>query len=168
MKNSIRLQPLKCSFLTVNTNKIECILLDNGVINHTNEALYLGSTISSKGNVNSDVALEIQHRQKHFNKFYAFLKENYNAPLPVKEKVLDACVSSAVLYNCETWGDANVKQLELLYRKALKYMLGVRTQVCNAFPYIELAKPTLTSLIHRRQYIFFKNCTNEKDWPLPR
>ena len=47
-------------------------------------------------------------------------------------------------------------------------MLGIRKQVCNEFPYIELAKPTLKSIIHRRQYMFFKNCTCERDWPLQR
>ena len=47
-------------------------------------------------------------------------------------------------------------------------MLGVRSQACNEFPYIELAKPTLTSMIHSRQFTFYKNCTVENDWPLQR
>ena len=81
--------------------------------------------------------------------------------------MLEACVSSAVLYNCETWGNADMRSLET-YHKALKYMLGVRTQVCNEFPYIELAKPTLTSIVQQRQYIFFKKCIAGKDWPLQR
>ena len=130
--------------------------------------MYLGSLLSSAGSVNNDVKLEIQKREKHFNKFYSFLRENYNAPLFVKEQVLDACVSSAILYNCETWGNADVKQLEMMYRKALKYMLGVRATNCNEFPYVELGKSTLTSLIHKRQYIFFKKCTVDSDWPLQR
>ena len=167
-KNSIRLQPKKCSFLAINTNECEDIVLSNGVIKHTNEGLYLGSILSSKGDINHEVALEIQQRRKHFNKFFAFLRENYNAPFSVKEKVLEACVSSAVLHNCESWGNANVKFLELLYRKSLKYLLGVRTQVCNEFPYVELQKPTLASIILRRQYIFYMNCTVDKDWPLQR
>ena len=74
----------------------------------------------------------------------------------------------AVLNNCEAWGNVKVKDLETLYRKALKYLLGVRTQVCNEFPYIELQKPTLTSMIYKRQYIFYKNCTVNRDWPLQR
>ena len=167
-KNSIRLQPLKCSFLAINTDEKDSIKLKKGVINHTEESIYLGSILSAKGSVKSDVTLEIRCRKKQFNRFYAFLRENYNAPLAVKENVLDACVTSAVLTNCETWGDANVKSLELLYRKSLKYMLGVRKQVCNEFPYIELAKPTLQSMIQRRQYIFYKNCTRDRDWPLQR
>ena len=69
------------------------------MIENTSEAIYLGSTFSDKGSVESDVILEIQKRMKFFNKYYAFLRENYTAPLKVKEKVLDACVSSAMLYN---------------------------------------------------------------------
>ena len=168
MRNNIKLQPLKCSFLAINTEERDSIILTNGIIKHKNESIYLGSIFSSKGSVKSDVILEIQKRQKHFNKFYAFLRENYNAPLLVKERVLEACVSSAVLYNCESWGDANIDCLEILYRKALKYMLGVRTQVCNEFPYIELGKPTLNSIVQKRQYIFYKKCVSDNDWPLQR
>ena len=109
---------------------------------------------------------EIKEREKQFSRFQAFLRENYNAPLSVKEKVLEACVTSAVLNNCEAWGNANLSAVEILYRKALKRMLGVRKTVCNEFPYIELGKPTLTSLVQKRQYKFYKNCTVDRDWPL--
>ena len=47
-------------------------------------------------------------------------------------------------------------------------MLGVRSQVCNEFPYVELERPTLISMILKRQYIFYKNCTVDRDWPLQR
>ena len=130
--------------------------------------MYLGSIITETGNVNADVAAEIKQREKQFSRFQAFLRENYNAPLSVKENVLEACVTSAVLNNCEAWGDANLTTLEAMYRKALKQMLGVRKSVCNEFPYIELGKPTLMSLVHKRQYKFYKNCTVDRDWPLQR
>ena len=166
--NNIRLQPKKCSFLAINSSETDSIVLENGVIACANKAVYLGSILTAAGNVNSDVAAEIKEREKQFSRFQAFLRENYNAPLSVKEKVLDACVTSAVLHNCETWGNANISTLETLYRKALKYMLGVRKTVCNEFPFIELARPTLTSIIQRRQYKFYKNCTQDRDWPLLR
>ena len=168
IKNNIRLQPKKCCFLAINSLETESIDLKNGTISCKNEAVYLGSIITSVGNVDADVAAEIKQREKQFNRFQAFLRENYNAPLAMKEKVLDACVTSAVLNNCETWGNANITGLETLYRKALKYMLGVRKSVCNEFPYIELGKPTLTSIVHKRQFKFIKNCTQDRDWPLQR
>ena len=166
--NNIRLQPKKCCFLTINSSETESIVLTNGEIKWANQAVYLGSIITGNGDVNADVVAEIKQREKQFSRFQAFLRENYNAPLSVKEKVLEACVSSAVLNNCEAWGNANLSALETLYRKALKYMLGVRKTVCNEFPYIELERPTLTSLVHKRQYKFYKNCTQDRDWPLQR
>ena len=168
VENKIKLQPLKCSFLAINTDENENITLTNGIIKNMNQAVYLGSLFSSWGSVKYDVILEIQKRQKHFNKFFAFLRENYNAPISVKERVLEACVSSAALYNCESWGDANIDCLEDMYRKALKYMLVVRSQVCNEFPYIELGKPTLKSVVQKRQYTFYKMCVGDSDWPLQR
>ena len=169
MENSIKLQPLKCAFLAINTEGKDSITLKNGIIKHKDEAIYLGSIFSSIGNVKHDGILEIKKRQKHFNKFYAFLRENYNAPpFLVKERVLEACVSSAVLYNCESWVDANIDCLEILYRKTLKYMLGVRNQACKEFPYIELGKPTLKSIVQQRKYVFYSKCVRDNDWPWQR
>ena len=165
--NNISLQPKKCGFLAINTTEVDSIVLENGVINCLNEAVYLGSTITNTGKVSMDVASEIKQRHKQFSRFHAFLRENYNAPLSVKETVLDAGIA-AVLHNCESWGDANLDALEVLYKKALKYMLGVRKTVCNEFVYIELAKPSLRSLIWKRQYKFFQNCVRDRDWPLMR
>ena len=166
--NNIRLQPKKCCFLAINSSETANIKLENGEIRCANKAVYLGSILTETGNVNMDVAAEIKQREKQFSRFHAFLRENYNAPLSVKENVLEACVTSAVLNNCEAWGNANLSVLEALYRKALKHMLGVRKTVCNEFPYIELDKPTLTSIVLKRQYKFYKNCTIDRDWPLQR
>ena len=47
-------------------------------------------------------------------------------------------------------------------------MLGVITQVCNEPPYIELGKPTLKSVLQKRQYTFYKKCVGDSDWPLQR
>jgi hypothetical protein len=166
--NNIRLQPKKCCFLVINSTENENISLEQGEIKCANEAVYLGSIITGTGDVNADVAAETKQREKQFSRFQAFLRENYNAPLCVKEKVLDACVTAAVLHNCETWGNANLSSLEALYRKSIKYMLGIRKTVCNEFPYIELERPTLTSIVQKRQYKFYKNCIQDRDWPLLR
>ena len=105
-------------------------------------------------------------KEKKLNTFFAFITQNQNAPLQVKEKVLDSCLVQAVLNNCESWGNANLKNLELKYRKALKYLLGIRKSTCNEFPYVELARPTLTSLIYKRQLKFYRKCTTGDDLPM--
>ena len=166
--NNIKLQPNKCCFLTINSKETDSIVLERGVINNKNEFLYLGSIITNLGNVTQDVKTELKAKEKKFNKFFAFLAQNKEAPLPVKEKVLESCILSAVIYNCETWGDANLNELEMKYRDALKRMLGVRKSTCNEFLYVELGKPTLTSIIYRRQLKFYKDCMVNKDLPMQR
>ena len=47
-------------------------------------------------------------------------------------------------------------------------MLGIRNTVCNEFPYVELGKPTLTSVVHKRQLVFYNKCFKENDLPMQR
>ena len=166
--NLLHLQPKKCGFIVINSDEKESIKLHKGNIELLNEITYLGSKISAVGNINQDIRMEIDSNRKHFNKFYAFINKNFNAPFSVKEKVLESCLRSAILYNCEAWGDANVRALETKYTAAVKYMLGVRKQTCNEFIYIELGITTLKSMILKRQYRFYKNIISERDWPMLR
>ena len=167
-ENKIKLQPSKCSFIAINSSDKDSIVLKDGQIDHNCETIYLGSTITDAGKINYDIKKEIKGKEKVFNKFFLFLHKNYYAPLKVKLKVLDACLYSSVLYNCETWGNVNTSDLEKQYCATLKYILGIRHQCCNEFPYIELGLPTLTSIIQTRQYKFYCNIVKNKDWPLLR
>ena len=168
LENNIKLQLNKCAFLCINTEEKTCFPSANGTINNVSEFVYLGSNITDSGNINNDIKMKIKQRSKSLNKFFAFLCKNYNAPLYIKEKVLESCVTSALLYNCESWGNANLPGLEIQHRKALKSMLGIRNTVCNEFPYVELGKPMLTSIVHKRQLIFYNKCNRDDDWPMQR
>ena len=75
---------------------------------------------------------------------------------------------SAILHNCESWGDANVEIMEEKYRQALKLMLNVRKSSCNELPYLELGRPTLKSEIYKRQLKFYNDCLVKKDLPMQR
>ena len=167
-ENNIKLQLGKCCFLAINSNEKSDIVIGNDIIVNKSEFVYLGSIITDKGNVSCDVKAEIKKKEKKLNQFIAFLTQNRNAPLAVKEKVLESCILSTVLYNCETWGNADLSNLEKKYRKALKYMLGVRKSTINEFPYIELGKPTLTSMVHKRQLKYYRQCMFERDRPMQR
>ena len=166
--NNIKLQLSKCCFLAINSDDKGSIKLDGGIIKNKSEFVYLGSTITDSGNVTNDLKAEIRQKEKKFNKFCAFLTQNRNAPLEVKEKVLQSCVLSTIIYKCGSWGNANLDNLEAKYRQALKYMLGVRNSTCNEFPYIELGKPGLKSEIHKRMLKFYNNCIVTKDLPMQR
>ena len=168
-ENNIKLQLKKCSFLVINSKK-ECedIEMEGNIIENKKEFVYLGSIITNSGDVTCDIKAEINQKEKRLNQFFAFLSQYRNAPLMVKEKVLESCIVSAVLYNCETWGNANLDGLEKKYRKALKHLLALRKSACNEFPYIELGKPTLKSLVYKRQLRFYRDCMINKDYPMQR
>lgn len=167
-ENKIQLQPPKCSFLSINSSDKDSIKLKAGVIHCASQAIYLGSTVTDIGNINKDIKEEVKSKEKAFNKYFSFLQQNYNAPLNVKLKVLHACLYLSVLYNCETWGNANLNDLEKQYRDILKYILGIRNGSCNEFPYLELGLPTLKSIVQSRQHKFYMNILKNQDWPLLR
>ena len=164
--NNIKLRLDKCCFLTINSAEKSDIILERGTIKNKSEFIYLGSIITDSGDVSCDLRREIDTKEKKLNKFFAFITQNRNAPLEVKEMVLNSCIVSSVLNNCESWGNASLTNLESKYRKALKYLLGIRKTCCNEFPYIELGKPTITALVHKRQLNFYRNCKVENGFPM--
>ena len=157
--NYIKLQITKCSFMCVNTNDTEDeepLQLQNLLLKPTSNEVYLGSVITNSHKIIDDVNADIKHRQLSIVKYYAFLRTNRNAPLDVKMKTLDACLSSLV-YNGETWASANLDQLEVTYRRMLKSSLGVGMTVCNEFVYLELGIVSLRTQVMIKQYRFWKS-----------
>ena len=103
LENNIKLQLSKCAFLGINVEDKMSFTLENGTINCVSEFVYLGSIITNRGSIPDDIKMEIKRTTKSLHKFFAFIGQNYNAPLYIKEKVLESCVTSALLYNCESW-----------------------------------------------------------------
>ena len=110
--NNIKLQLSKCCFLVINSNDENDIILERGTIENKCESIYLGSTITDSGKISNDLNSEIKKNEKKLNKLFAFVTQNRNAPLEVKEKVLESCIPSTLLYNCESWDNANLENLE--------------------------------------------------------
>ena len=81
---------------------------------------------------------------------------NTFAPITVKTKVLHSCVSSSLLYSCETWGSASLAKIEILYRKAIKTTFAVRQNTPNNIIYTEFGLSPLKPTILKRQYKFWE------------
>ena len=62
---------------------------------------------------------------------------NFLAPIEVKLRVLNTCLSASLLYGSEVWGKSNVAKLESLYRHGLRTTLSIRNNVNNEIVYIE-------------------------------
>ena len=114
----------------------------------------LGSHISES--LKLDLSLHIKKRFKNVIKYFNYIRANKIDPVSVKLKVLRACVMSALLYNCETWGPKIPEGLEQVYFKMLRAALGVRNNCPNLIILIESGCLSLKCLIQSRQLKFFR------------
>ena len=126
-------------------------VLEHGTIRHVAHVTLLGSHLSESGNIKDDLKLHMKHRYLPVSKFFNFLRTNKLAPTAVKLKVLEACVASALLHNCEAFGDSIPDDLESLYYTLIKAALGVRKNTANDLVLIESGLVSLKGRIQCRQ-----------------
>lgn len=108
------------------------------------------------------VKQHIESRKKEFNKLTIFLHANSDAPYSVKKKVVDAAFSTSLLYGCEAWLVAKPREVEVMYRDAIKMLLGVRTSTKNDVALLEAGYPSLEATVRHRQKIFFTKMLTER------
>ena len=84
-----------------------------------------------------------------------FCRKSFLAPLFVKLRVLNACVTSSLLYGIEVWGLSKVPKLESLYRQRLKIALSVKNNVNNEIVYTESGEDPLELRITKQQLKFW-------------
>ena len=90
------------------------------------------------------------------HQFYNWIRSNKLAPISVKLKVMQACVSSSLLHNCETFADKLPDNLERTYISMIKCCLGVGNSSPNKLVILESGMQNVKSIIAMRQYKFFK------------
>ena len=128
------------------------LILRNGVLNYKSKVTYLDAIISDTDKIKSDVSSYVDSKRSHVSiKYNNFLRRNYIAPLDIKLKVLDTCVTAALLYGCETWGDNIIPSLVILYRLGLKYALSIRSSINNELVYIESDRIPLYVRVKKQQ-----------------
>ena len=156
--NHISLQLSKCEFIVINgeLNDKADIKLPEGSVKHVSFVTLLGSQLSESGSIEDDHRFHMRHRYPAVTKFFNFLRNNKLAPTAVKLKVLQACVTSALLHNCEAFGDKVPDDLERLYFILIKSALGVRKSTANDLVLVESGLLNLKGMIHSRQYKFYE------------
>ena len=122
----------------------------------TSEEVYLGSVITNSAKFTDDMKADIKHRHLSIVKYFAFLRCNRNAPTDVKIKAIEACTLYSLLYNAETWACAKIDNLETIYRRMLKSILGIGMTVCNELVYIELGMISVKTCVKIKQWRFWK------------
>ena len=80
--------------------------------------------------------------------------------------MFDSCVLSTLLYGCETWLSSNMKEVEKVYIKMIKILLGVRDSTPSANCLIEIGQKNLKTIVHERRKRFLLkklgNCDKEE------
>ena len=87
----------------------EPIAVQSLVIKHCDIYTYLGSPFTSDGSISSAIKVHAQEKMAHFHKFISFIEKNNDLPFIIKKRVFDACLSSAILYGCESWFNGDLK-----------------------------------------------------------
>ena len=145
----------------------EKITIQNVVVKHTTTYIYLGSPFTEDGRIDNVLSLHVKSRMSDLNKFKIFCYKNSTMPYKFKRKVLDAVMLS-LFYGCESWLSEQTKSVEVLYRGALKALLGVRGTTRNDTILIETGMPLLKDLIAERTKRYVKKkLLDEKDEETP-
>ena len=97
----------------------------------------------------------MKERYLAVSKFYNFIRSNRLAPSKAKLKVLEACVTSSLLHNCEAFADNIPDNLEKLYHELIKVCLNVRWNTPNQLALVESGMLNLQAIIQSRQYKFY-------------
>ena len=159
--NRLSLNLSKSKYMIINgkDNDVKCDLkLDSGKFEYCSEYVYLGAVISDTGSIAYDIERYVDLKRANVTiKFNNFLRKNFLAPLSIKLKVLDICVTSSLTYGCETWGTATVNSIEVPYRLGLKRSLSIRETTNTEIVYIEADRLPLNIRISKQQLNFWIN-----------
>ena len=92
------------------------------------------------------------------------LDKNEDAPLSVKKTAVDACFYKSFFYGCESWLEARVSpELEQLYMKGIKRLLGVRSKTTTDVALLESGCPSQRALLKSRQKVFLEKMVKERE-----
>ena len=156
--NHISLQISKCEFIVINGDEEDKkdFSLPGGSVKHVTFVTLLGSQLAESGNIKDDLKFHMKNRYPAVIKFFNFIRSNKLAPTAVKIKVLESCVTSTLLHNCEAFGDCMPEELESLYFSLIKSALGVRKNTANDLVLIETGLLNIKAVIQSRQYKFYE------------
>ena len=154
------------SGLTIHPNKSHCLSMSNthdrvdltlkdALIKPVTEYRYLGCLITVS-KLPIQIEHEIKDRQKQCLKFIAFINQNEDAPLEIKQKVWIAAMQSSILYGYKSWFCSTDKWIQPIFFKCIKHLLGVRPQTYNILCCIESGLPNINDVIIERQKAFLR------------
>ena len=158
--------------LTVNTSKTKIVifsqakvhnfpafLFGHNLIEVVDDYTYLGVIFNYNGLFNKAINKQAQQGKKAF---YALLNKVKILRLPVDLalELFDYLVLPVMLYGSEVWGYSNIEQLEVLHRKFIKIILGIKHNTPNCMVYGETGKMPVRIKVQGRMVNFYTRIIN--------
>ena len=135
-------------------------------VDYCHKYLYLGAWFTDDGKMKSVLEQHEIQGTSAINKFSMFCVNNTTMPFTYKKKVFSAALTASLLYSAETWLTNNPKNIEKLYNKAVKCLLGVRSNTPITLCLLESGINTMMHEIKVRRKRFLKkkmqNVDNEE------
>ena len=155
----------KTKFMVINgTDKDRrSFMVKDKKIQNCDSYIYLGSTFTEDGKIQSAIKKHCKLKASHVLKFQAFMQKNCDFPFWVKRTVLDAALLSSIFYGCESWLCNQFKEPHQQYMASIKALLGVRITTPNDICLIELGYPTIAGYIRSVQYRFYAKIVKERE-----
>ena len=133
---------------------IQDFWLNGEIVELVKSYVYIGTTISFNGKFTE--AIEKQINQAHRALFVIkSKKEKFNLPIDIVLDLFDKMILPVLLYGCEIWGFQNLENIEIFYRKFLKYILKVNKRTTNCMVYGETGRTPLNVIIETRMVCFW-------------
>jgi hypothetical protein len=110
-----------------------CITIDGTQLKNVDTFKYLGSTISSDGTLDKEIAARIQKASQALGRLRTKVLQHKDIRLSTKLKVYNAIVLPSLLYGCETWTlyRRHIKKLEQFHNRSLRSN-HVKLGLCTA------------------------------------
>ena len=158
----------KTSFFVINGDILdyEPLVFGELKIPYKSVYCYLGFFFTDDGKISSALKMHIKIKTADINKFIIFCAVNTSIPFYIKKQVFDSCLLSSLLYGCETWFTNNLKEIEHVYIRMIKVLLGFRESTPSANCLIGLGQKNLKYIVNERRKSFlmkkFSNIDTEE------
>ena len=160
---NMKVNEKKTKLLCVNVTEPHPLNFGDMTIQCCESYVYLGNIIMNEP-VRTQVEEQIQSQAKNIRKFQSFLAKNQSAPYSVKRKVWLAALNSSLMYGAETWWCSDLKSVNVVYKKTLRDLLGVRTTTCTDLVYLESGEPSASALIKTKQIKYLRKLQARDDY----
>ena len=160
--------------LTVNISKTKVVIFSRGKVRKypvfmygdcklevVDDYIYLGSKFNYNGKFNKAIAKQVMQAKRAM--FDLLTKSRrLSLPIDIQLELFDRMVVPILLYGSEVWGFSNIEQIEVMYRKFLKYLLRLPKSTPNCMVYGETGRQPLSELVKHRMISFWIKICNSK------